>query len=65
MNAAVGPSLQHVAVRLDHAPGGRMNASLEDPGRKLGDAAERTMPKSEDDRANIIAIRYEGEARGF
>jgi hypothetical protein len=49
--------LQHVAVRLDHAPCGRMNASLEDPGRKLRDAAECGMPKSEADRVNFSATR--------
>src|SRR5438270_344203 len=33
----------------------RMNASLEDPRRKIGDVIERGMPKSEVDCSNIIA----------
>jgi hypothetical protein len=32
-----------------------MNASLDDPGRKLGDASERGVPKSEADRVYFSA----------
>jgi hypothetical protein len=51
-------ALQHVAMRLDHTRCGRMNTSLEDPHRKIGDAAKRDIPKSEANWPNVIATRY-------
>ena len=47
--------LQRLAVRLVHALCGGMDAYLEDPHRKIAEAVECSMPKSEAAQGNITA----------
>jgi hypothetical protein len=51
-------ALQRLAVRLDRATRGSMNAGLEDPRRKMVEVVERGLPRSEAVWVNLFASCY-------